>query len=105
MFVGRVLGWIILVLGLVVLGRDLIGWLDTHRLEPIALGQLWSDFDRGSLDFIEASIRRFTMPALWDPVITTLLRWWAAPLFIVAGIVLLMACRRREERASRRRRR
>lgn len=105
MFVGRVLGWIIFILGLVVLGRDLIGWLDTHRFDPIALGQLWSDFDPGSLGFTEAMIRDHVSPALWDPVITTLLRCWAAALFIVGGVALLMACRRRDERVGRRRRR
>jgi len=105
MVVGRVLGWIILILGLVVLGRDLMGWVDTHRFEPIALGRLWTDFDRNSLDFIEETIRRFTTPVLWDPVIATVLRWWAAPLFIVAGGAIVVSCRRREERAARRRRR
>ena len=105
MRVGRLLGWMILILGLIVLGRDLIGWIDTHRFEPVTLGQLWVDSDRGSLDFVEMAIRRFTTPALWDPVIATLLRVWATALFIVVGGTLLLSSRRREVRALRRRRR
>lgn len=105
MFVGRVLGWIIVVLGLVVLGRDLIGWIDTHRFDPVALGELWSEFDRGSLDFAESTIRFHVAATLWDPVITTVLWCWASPFFIVVGGALVMACRRREGRAGRRRRR
>jgi hypothetical protein len=105
MLVGRLLGWIILILGLIVLGRDLIGWLDTHRFEPVSFGQLWVDFNRNSLDWVEMVIRRFTTPTLWDPVISTLLRFWAAASFILVGGMFLLAGRRREERAVRRRRR
>ena len=105
MLVGRLLGWIILILGLIVLGRDLMGWIDTHRFEPVTLGQLWVDADRRSLDFAEMMIRRFTTLALWDPVIATMLRLWATALLIVVGGTLLLSSRRREVRAVRRRRR
>lgn len=105
MIVGRIVGWIIFVLGLVVLGRDLIGWLDTHRFQPIALGQLWYDLDRGSLNLAQAVIQRYIAPALWDPVITTVLLWWAAPTLIVLGWGLIVLFRRREQRAGYRRRR
>jgi hypothetical protein len=105
MRVGRLLGWIILILGLIVLGRDLIGWIDTRRFEPVSFGQLWVDFDPGSLDWVEMMIRRFTTPKLWDPVIASLLRLWAAASFIVVGGMFLLSGRRREERPVRRRRR
>jgi hypothetical protein len=105
MRVGRLLGWIVLILGLVVLGRDLLGGIDTHRFEPVTLGQLWVDSDRGSLDFAEMTIRRFATPVLWDPVIATLLRLWATALLIVVGGTLLLSSRRREARTLRRRRR
>jgi hypothetical protein len=105
MRVGRLLGWIVLILGLVVLGRDLIGWIDTHRFEPVTLGQLWVDSDRRSLDFAEMMIRRFATPILWDPVIATMLRLWATALLLVIGGTLLLSSRKREVRVVRRRRR
>jgi hypothetical protein len=97
MFVGRLLGWILFFLGIIVLGRDLIGWLDTHRFEPEVLGQLWADLNRSSLDLTEAMIRRFVSPRLWDPVISTLLECWAFLALSFLGLLLLYFGRRRDE--------
>jgi ABC-type Fe3+ transport system permease subunit len=105
MIVGRLIGWIFVILGLAVLGRDVIGWLDTSRLEPIVLGQLWYDIDRSSLNLAQAVIQRYIAPALWDPIISSLLLLWAAPFFLVLGALLVWASRRRDDRPARRRRR
>jgi hypothetical protein len=105
MIVGRLLGWVFLILGYVVLGRDVIGWVDTHRFEPIVLGQLWYDLDRGSLNLAQAIIQRYIAPALWDPVITTVLLCWAWPVFAGIGLILIVLMRHRGDRPLRRRRR
>jgi len=101
MVVGRLLGWLILLAGLVVLGRDLIGWYDTRVFAPIALGQLWFDFSPGSLNLAQAVIQRYVHPALWDPVIVTVLLWWASAVLIVLGLLILWLFRPRERRRFR----
>jgi len=50
MIVGRVVGWIALLSGAAVLVRDLLVWIDTKHWAPIALGQLWYDLNRSSLN-------------------------------------------------------
>lgn len=105
MIVGRVIGWVLLLAGLVVLARDVIGWIDTHVFAPIALGQLWFDLSSGSLNLVQAVVQRYIHPALWDPVITSVLFLWASPLLIALGVVFLALFRRRANGRWRRRRR
>ena len=105
MIVGRVIGWVLLIAGLVVLARDLIGWIDTHTFAPIALGQLWFDLSPGSLNLVQAVIQRYIHPFLWDPIILSVLFLWATPFFLVLGTILLLLTRRRGNGYRRRRRR
>ena len=104
MIVGRLLGWILLILGLAVLGRDVIGWLDTHRFEPEVLGQLWADLSRSSMVATEGLVRRFLSPKLWDPVISTLLGAWASLTLALLGLTLLLLAHPRERLPERWRR-
>jgi hypothetical protein len=104
MIFGRVIGWVLLLAGLVVLARDAIGWIDTHVFAPIALGQLWFDLSPGSLNLVQAVIQRYIHPAVWDPAITSVLFLWAWAVFVVLGVVLLALFRRRNGRWRRRRR-
>jgi hypothetical protein len=103
MIVGRVIGWVLLLAGLAVLVRDVIGWYDTGVFAPIVLGQLWFDLSPGSLNLVQAVIQRYIHPALWDPAITSILFLWAWTVFVVLGLVLLLAFRRRDNRRRRRR--
>jgi len=103
MIVGRVIGWVLLLAGLVVLARDLIGWIDTRVFAPIVLGQLWFDLSAGSLNLVQAVVQRYLHPALWDPVITSVLFLWAWAVFVVLGVVFLVLFRRRNGRWRRRR--
>ncbi|MBX6369807.1 MAG: hypothetical protein IRZ04_17635 [Rhodospirillales bacterium] len=102
MIVGRVVGWAVFLAGLVVLGRDILGWLDTGIFAPIVLGQLWFDLSPGSLNLAQAVIQRYIHPALWDPVITSVLFLWASPFFLILGIALVWLFRRRGRRSRRR---
>src|SRR5690242_8677897 len=104
MIVGRVIGWVLLLAGLVVLARDVIGWIDTRVFAPIVLGQLWFDLSPGSLNLVQAVVQRYIHPALWDPVITSVLFLWASAFFIVLGLVFLALFRRRASGWRRRRR-
>jgi len=83
MIVGRVIGWILVVAGLAILAKDVIGWLDTGTLAFSATGELWFSLHNGSLNLIQAITQRYIWPTLWDPVLVTVLLW---PAFLVIGI-------------------
>jgi hypothetical protein len=95
MIVGRVIGWILFLVGAAVLVRDLLVWIDTKHWAPIALGQLWYDLNRSSLNLVQAVVQRYIHPFLWDPIIVNVLLSWAFAVLMFLGAVLLLACRRR----------
>ena len=96
MIVGRVIGWIALLSGAAVLVRDLLVWIDTKHWAPIALGQLWYDFNRSSLNLVQAVVQRYVHPFLWDPIIVSILLCWAFAVLMVLGALLLLVFRRRK---------
>ena len=95
MIVGRVIGWIILLFGSAVLVRDVLVWIDTKHWAPIALGQLWYQLNRSSLNLIQAVIQRYIHPFLWDPIIVSVLLSWAFAVLMILGALLLVLFRRR----------
>jgi hypothetical protein len=105
MFVGRLLGWLVILGGLIVLGRDLLAWRDGGEFQPIVLGQLWFDLHPASLELLQPAIQRHIHPALWDWVVQPVLLSYAFPTLLILGLVLLFLCRRRAEGSVRRRRR
>jgi len=101
MVVGRVLGWIALLAGAAVLIRDLLVWIDTRHWAPLALGQLWYDLNRSSLNLVQAVTQRYLHPFLWDPIIVSVLLCWAFAVLMFLGAVLLVVFRRGIPRRSR----
>jgi hypothetical protein len=95
----RFIGWALLLIGLVVLGRDLIAWYDSGILAPLSLAELWRDIDGSSLVQLESG----SSPSVWG-VIRRVLVLWAAPVLLVPGIMLVWG-NQRERHARRRRRR
>ena len=95
MIVGRVIGWIALLLGAAVLVRDMLVWVDTKHWAPLALGQLWYDLNRSSLNLVQAVTQRYAHPFLWDPIIVSILLSWAFAILMVLGLLLLVVFRRR----------
>ena len=87
--IGRVIGWIFFLAGLAVLARDVFVWVDTKQWAPLAVGQLWFDLDRSSLNLVQAVVQRYIHPFLWDPIIVTALLWWAFAVLMVLGLVIL----------------
>src|SRR5262249_20938809 len=90
MIVGRVIGWIALLFGAAVLVRDVLVWFDIKHWAPLALGQLWYDLNRSSLNFVQAVVQRYIHPFLWDPVIVSVLLFWAFAVLMAVGAVLLI---------------
>ncbi len=93
--IGRLIGWVFFLVGLAVLVRDVLVWIDTKNWAPIALGQLWFDLDRSSLNLVQAVVQRYIHPFLWDPIIVTILLCWAFAVLMVPGLVILAISGRR----------
>jgi hypothetical protein len=93
--VGRLIGWVVFLAGGAVLVRDLLVWIDTGHWTPIALGQLWYQFNRSSLNLVQAVVQRYIHPFLWDPIIVSILLCWAFVVLMVLGLLLLAIFGRR----------
>jgi ABC-type Fe3+ transport system permease subunit len=98
MIVGRVIGWIFLLAGAAVLVRDGLVWIDTKHWAPIALGQLWYQLNRSSLNLTQAVVQRYIHPFLWDSIIVSILLSWAFAVLMLLGALLLVLFRRRARR-------
>jgi hypothetical protein len=95
MILGRLVGWIVFLAGAAVLVRDLLVWVDTKTWAPIALGQLWYQLNRSSLNLVQAVIQRYIHPFLWDPIIVSILLCWAFAVLMVLGLLILAIFGRR----------
>jgi hypothetical protein len=100
MIVWRIVGWGALLAGLSVLVRDVVTWFDTRVWAPLALGQLWYDLDRSSLNLVQAVTRRYISAFLWDRVIVNVLLCWAFAALIGLGLVILLLARKHPLRHS-----
>ena len=98
--IGRLIGWIIFLAGASVLVRDVFVWIDTKHWAPIALGQLWFDLTRSSLNLVQAVVQRYIHPFLWDPIIVTILLCWAFAVLMVLGLLMLAIFGRRPRAAT-----
>jgi ABC-type Fe3+ transport system permease subunit len=98
--VGRLIGWVAFLAGAAVLVRDVLVWIDTKQWAPIALGQLWYQLNRSSLNLAQAVIQRYIHPFLWDPIIVTILLSWAFAVLMILGVLLLAVFRKRARRYS-----
>ncbi len=110
MLIGRFIGWVLLLAGLLVLARDLVllgvgidlfSGLDTRHSAPIVLGELWYAIHPASLQLLQPAIQRHVHPALWDWVVQPMLLWWASAVFIGAGALLLALFHRHSVRRGR----
>ena len=96
MVVGRVAGWLLAGLALLALGAELVASLEAGSYRGLALGELRYALDVASLNLVQAVVQRHLWPALWDPVLVSVLQWPAWISFgLVAGALLLL-CRRRD---------
>jgi ABC-type Fe3+ transport system permease subunit len=96
MIVGRLIGWIVFLAGAIVLVRDGLVWVGSKHWAPIALGQLWYELNRSSLNLAQAVTQRYIHPFLWDPIIVTILLSWAFAVLMILGVLLVALFRRRE---------
>ena len=102
MIVGRIAGWLITLVAVLILGAELVGWVRTGEYRMISGGELWYDIQRSSLNIIQAVIQRYLHPTIWDPVLTAVLRAPAWVPFGILGMGLSWLCRKRRRRRNRR---
>ncbi len=102
MIVGRVVGWLLIVLAVATAGHEAISSLDRGAYDWLTFGQLWAKIDIASLNLIQAVIQRHIWPFLWDGVILNLLLLPAWAVLSVPGIIMVLAFRVRDaERRAR----
>jgi hypothetical protein len=99
MIIVRIIGWVLLLAGLIVLGRDFLGWRDAGVWAPISLEQLWLELGRASLARFEGALAPWLLG-----IVHGALALWAAPTILVPGIILAWLGRKRGEPRRRRRR-
>lgn len=99
----RFLGWFLVVIAVIALGRDLVALIagESFRLAP--LGEVWFKLHAGSLNMLQAGVERRLAPEIWDSVLAPVLQWPAVLIFAVPGILLLLLGRSGNWRGSKRR--
>ncbi|MDF2366242.1 hypothetical protein [Sneathiella sp.] len=101
MIIGRIFGWILTGSAFLVLGHDLLQYLDSETWHSILLGELWFMINPEGLNLTQAIIQRYISPTLWDPVILNFLLWPAWLVFLVSGLLLLVLFRKRRKAEGR----
>lgn len=89
-WLGRAVGWLLVLAALAMAGRDAFAWLDTGVWNSKLLGELWREIHSESLLLIQPAVERYISPVLWNDVIFPVLLAPAWLVFAVPGIVLLL---------------
>ncbi len=101
MIVGRIIGWLLIVLAVATAGHEAITSLDAGAYDSLAFGELWAKIDIASLNLIQAVVQRYVWVWLWDGVILNLLLLPAWAVLSVPGILMVLGFRVREGRRRR----
>jgi hypothetical protein len=94
----RAVGWVLVYLALAALGYEVLLAAANGTWRMIAAGELWYALDRNSLNLTQAITQRYLHPALWDPLIQSLLTWPAWSLLGAPGVALVVALSGRRNR-------
>ncbi|MEM9048979.1 MAG: hypothetical protein AAGC92_09685 [Pseudomonadota bacterium] len=94
----RLLGFVLFVLGLVLLGLDWWASADPQNVELRLIGDLWATYHRESLLVAQPAVERYAAPWLWNPIIQSILLAPAAVFFGGLGLALLLVSRFRARR-------
>jgi hypothetical protein len=85
---GSLTGRALMVLGMFLLGAELMRALERGAHTRIALGEFWYLADPGSLNGLQAGVQRYLDPELWETLFAPVLFWPAWAVFLVPGLVL-----------------
>ena len=95
---GRIFGYLLLALAVLAAGAEAVASLQAGGWQPMALGQVWYDLDRYSLNLAQAITQRYLHPAIWDPGVIQILQWPAWLVALIPSALLLVLCRRVKKR-------
>jgi hypothetical protein len=73
---------------------DGLNWWSEGAFRLLALGDLWSRLDLGSLTRVEAGVQRRLSGGLWTGLVLPILKIPALPTFVIAGVLCLWLGRR-----------
>jgi len=88
MRVGRIMGWLLLALALVVAGGDVLASIEASELRLKPLGEILFAIAPAALNTAQAVVQRYLHPAIWDPGIVAILQ---LPGLVVLGLPALAA--------------
>jgi hypothetical protein len=94
----RAVGWVLVCLAVAALGYEVLLVRAGGTWRMIAAGELWYALDRNSLNLAQAITQRYLHPALWDPILQSVLTWPAWSLLGGPGIALVVALSGRRSR-------
>ncbi len=86
----RIIGLIFLMLALVVLAWEALGYFEYGDWSLIVFGEIAFRLFPEWLNLAQAVIQRYLFPWLWDPVIQTFLLWPAWPVLGGLGLIFLL---------------
>lgn len=92
----RALGWILLALAIGAVVFDGLSWWSDGAFRLLALGDLWSRVDLGSLNALQQDVSG----AVWSRLLVPILRVPALAAFVIAGVLFLWLGRRVGSRAE-----
>ena len=95
MFIGRILGALLLLGGIASGVGDLMAWQETGSFRLSAAGERWFQYSPDTLNLAQALTQRYLSPEVWDPYLQTVLLWPAVLVLTVPGLILLWLFRRR----------
>ncbi|WP_417515318.1 hypothetical protein [Minwuia sp.] len=99
MIIVRLIGYILLLAGLVALGAEVLVSLEAGSWTPISLGQRWAEFfGFDSILAIQNGLQRYLHPFLWDPLLQSVFEAPAWLPLVVLGLLILLVSRRRRTR-------
>jgi hypothetical protein len=97
----RILGTVLIILGLAIAGRDVIASISAGGVDVVSLGTLWFQIDSASLNGLQAGVERYLAIWLWDGLLEPMLHWPAFLYFLIPGFALLLLGLRRRESGGR----
>lgn len=89
--IGLAIGWVLIGLALAAVAYELLLAAQTGGYRMLAAGELWFRLDVSSLNLVQAITQRYLHPALWDPVLQTVLTWPAWSILGAPGVALVVA--------------
>lgn len=95
MLIGRLVGWVLVLAGVIVGLRDGLIWYQTGAYPFTKGGELWYTLAPDSINLVQAVVQRYLLPEIWDPGMLTVLLWPAMATLAGLGLILLLLFRRR----------